>query len=151
MMFGWRDWRESLRRAGGWDEASPADPEVRRLKALFAEAHPPEEPGADERLWRKVRVRIRTLEREARERAEAPLSWALAAFGFRFAGAAALALALAVGLTWPEGPFSSSSPALTGVQTASYLEAPEEVLNGPLQAGSGEDLLQFIAYGPAGR
>jgi len=139
----WREWRASLRRAGGWEEASPADPEVRRLRALFAAARTLDDPGADARLWRGLRARIRAIEQEG---AAAPLSGVLASFGFRFAGAAACALALALGLAWSQGPLAR--PAATGAQLASFLEAPEEVLNGPLQARSGDDLLQFIAYGP---
>lgn len=140
-MLRWREWRESLRRAREWDSAP--DPEIRRLQSLFAAARPGEDPQADARLWRRLRARIHGLERE---RVPA-LSGALASFGFRFAGAAALALVLAAGLTWRDGPFGSPQ----GAQTASFLETPDEVLSGPLQARSGDDLLQFIAYNPAGR
>ncbi|MBI2177885.1 MAG: hypothetical protein HYU38_06020 [Candidatus Tectomicrobia bacterium] len=136
----WREWRASLRRAGEWEGA--ADPEARRLKALLAAARTPDDPRADARLWRRLRVRIRALEREG---AATPLSGVMASLGFRFAGAAACALVLALGLAWSQGPLAPV-PAATGAQLASFLEAPEEALSGPLQARSGDDLLQFIAY-----
>lgn len=138
----WREWRGSLRRAGGWEEASLADPEVRRLKTLFAAARTPDDPRADARLWRSLRAQIRSIDREE---VAASLNGVMASLGFRFAGAAACALVLALGLAWSQGPLSPS-PAATGAQRASFVEAPEEALNGPLQARSGDDLLQFIAY-----
>jgi len=136
----WREWRESLRRAEAWEGA--ADPEARRLKALLAAARIPDDPRAGARLWRSLRAQIRSIDQEE---VAASLNGAMASFGFRFAGAAACALALAIGLAWSQGPLSSGSPA-TGTQLASFVEAPEEALNGPLQARSGDDLLQFIAY-----
>ncbi|OGL59811.1 MAG: hypothetical protein A3J27_00765 [Candidatus Tectomicrobia bacterium RIFCSPLOWO2_12_FULL_69_37] len=136
----WSEWRASLRRAGEWEGAP--DPGVRRLKALFAAARTPDNPRADAQLWRRLRAQIRSIDRKE---VAASLNGAIASFGFRFAGAAACALALAIGLAWSQGPLSEG-PAATGAQLASFVEAPEEALNGPLQARSGDDLLQFIAY-----
>ena len=156
-MSRWSDWRRRMKRTEDWDDPGREAPgrddpnreasEIASLKGLF-HAAAGEDPEAGKRIWRNLRTRLHALE-------DSPFSpaslWgALAAAGPRFAMGAACACLIAAGafLSRPaEGPRTQVA-ALAPPPTLSEAPAtPEEYPVQALQASSGDDLLQFIAYG----
>ena len=148
-MRAWRKWRERLRRANAW-EISSRDAEVERLKALFRAA-PEEDPDAGGRIWRGLRPALRRL-----GGAPAPsFATTIAALGPRFVTASFVGVALAAALfIFQGGPAPAPAapapePALFAAMSA--VERPPASAGDALEAQSGDDLLQFIAYSPANR
>ncbi len=163
-MSRWSDWRRRMKRAEGWDDPnrddpSRDDPEIASLKGVFLSARR-EDPEIGERIWRHLQPRLHAL-------GDSPLSpaslWgALAAAGPRFAMGAACACLIAAGafLSLPARPDLPARPARSGEGPRTQVAAlapppaiaeapatPEEYPVQALQASSGDDLLQFIAYG----
>ncbi len=155
-MSRWSDWRRRMKRAEGWDGPRRGDPEIASLKGVFLSAAR-EDQEIGNRIWRNLRPRLHALE-------DSPFSpaslWgALAAAGPRFALGAACACLIAAGafLSLPARP---DLPARSGGGPKTQVAAlapppaiaeapatPEEYPVQALQANSGDDLLQFIAYG----
>ncbi|MEE9275384.1 MAG: hypothetical protein V3V62_08770 [bacterium] len=148
-MRAWRKWRERLRRADAWEIFS-RDAEVERLKALFRAA-PGDDPEAGARIWRGLRPALRRL-----GGAPAPsFASALAAIGPHFVTASFAGVALAAALfIFRGGPAPAPAPPAPEpalVAAMSAVERPRAPAGDALEARSGDDLLQFIAYSPANR
>ncbi len=158
-MSRWSDWRRRLKRAEDWEAPRRGDPEITSLKGVFQSAAR-EDPEAGKRIWRNLRPRLHALE-------DSPFSpaslWgALAAAGPRFALGAACACLIAAGafLSLPARPALPARSAPSGGAPRTQVAAlapppaiaeapatPEEYPFQALQVNSGDDLLQFIAYG----
>jgi hypothetical protein len=140
-----------MKRAEAWDDPGRDDPGIASLKGLLRSARR-EDPEAGERIWRNLRPRLHALE-------DSPFSpaslWgALAAAGPRFALGAAFACLIAAGafLSRPaalpgEGPRTQVAALAPPPALSEAPATPEEYPVQALQANSGDDLLQFIAYG----
>ncbi len=150
-MSRWSDWRRRMKRAEDWEAPRRGDPEITSLKGLLRSARR-EDPEAGKRIWRNLRPRLHALE-------DSPFSpaslWgALAATGPRFALGAACACLIAAGafLSLPatlpgEGPRTQVAALAPPPAIAEAPATPEEYPVQALQVNSGDDLLQFIAYG----
>lgn len=155
-MSRWSDWRRRMKRAEAWDAPGRGDPEITSLKGLLRSARRVD-PEAGKRIWRNLRPRLHALE-------DSPFSpaslWgALAAAGPRFALGAACACLIAAGafLSLPALPARSAPSGGAPRAQVAALAPPPAIAEAPatpeeypfqaLQASSGDDLLQFIAYG----
>ena len=140
-----------MKRTEDWDDPNREASEIASLKGLF-HAAAGEDPEAGKRIWRNLRPRLHALE-------DSPFSpaslWgALAAAGPRFALGAACACLIAAGafLSLPDarpgdGPRTQVAALAPPAAIAEAPATPEEYPVQALQANSGDDLLQFIAYG----
>ncbi|MDA1001334.1 MAG: hypothetical protein O2807_12570 [bacterium] len=136
----WERWKKSQASAARWDHPAPGDARILNLKRLLRAA-PRENGRADDLLWQRIRRQLKPFGFEAP--APPPLFTALASMGPRFAVAAAAVLMLSLGLyALPEQKPDIQPP----TQVAS-LENASPLSNEPFEIQSGDELLQYIAYG----
>ncbi len=147
-MSWWKDLFETHRNAQGWDAPRPENETVTELQALFQAARD-DAPTPDEKLWEKLRPQLAAHETGVLR----PLSFitTLATTGPRLAVAALGVLLLVASLFWSQG--AERQMRVLEPQTNLVVNLDRNPLNpivmigNGLEAQTGQDLLQYVAYG----
>ena len=144
----WKNLFEGHKNTRNWDAHRPEDETVAELQSLFQAARD-DAPAPDEKLWEKLRPRLAAHERQTLQ----PLSFitALASTGPRFAAAALGVLLLAAGLFWSQGAERRMRALERQTELALYTDRnplnPIMMIGNGLEAQTGQELLQYVAYG----
>ncbi len=144
----WKNLFEGHQNAQSWDAPRPENETVTEIQALFQAARD-DAPAPDEKLWEKLRPQLSAHETQALQ----PLSFitTLASTGPRLAVAALGVLLLVAGLFWSQG--AERQMRILETQTNLAVNYDRNPLNPILMIGSGleaqtgQELLQYVAYG----
>ena len=147
-MSWWKNLFEGHKNTRNWDAHRLEDETVAELQSLFQAARD-DAPAPDEKLWEKLRPRLAAHERQTLQ----PLSFitALATTGPRLAVAALGVLLLVAGLFWSQG--AERRMRILETQTNLVVNYDRNPLNpimmigNGLEAQTGQELLQYVAYG----
>ena len=144
----WKNLFEGHKNTRSWDAHRPEDETVTELQSLFQAARD-DAPAPDEKLWEKLRPRLAAHERQTLQ----PLSFitALASTGPRLAVAALGVLLLVAGLFWSQGAERRMRALERQTELALYTDRnplnPIMMIGNGLEAQTGQELLQYVAYG----
>ena len=147
-MSWWKDLFESHQNAQSWDAPRQEDETVAELRALFQAARD-DAPAPDEKLWEKLRPQLSAHEGQAHSAFS--FTTALAATGPRFAVAALGVLLIVASLFWSQGAERQMRILETQANLAINYDRnplnPILMIGNGLEAQTGRELLQYVAYG----
>ena len=147
-MSWWKDLFESHQNAQSWDAPRPENETVTEIQALFQAARE-DAPAPDEKLWEKLRPQLSGHEGQAHSAFS--FTTALAATGPRFAVAALGVLLIVASLFWSQGAERRMRILETQANLAVNYDRnplnPILMIGNGLEAQTGQELLQYVAYG----
>ena len=147
-MSWWKDLFENHRGAQDWDAPRQEDETVAEMQALFQAARD-DAPAPDEKLWEKLRPQLAAHEGQTNNAFS--FTTALASTGPRFAVAALGVLLLVASLFWSQGAERRMRALERQTELALYTDRnplnPIMMIGSELEAQTGQELLQYVAYG----